>query len=72
MEVKDFALGRVELVLPLPYEIAVNDDFEIVAGCDKNFATCVSKFSNAINFRGEPHVPGSDKIFETAGTFTRE
>lgn len=72
MEVKEFALGRVVLVLPMPYEINVNDDFEIVAGCDKNFDTCVSKFSNAVNFRGEPHVPGSDKIFETAGTFTSE
>jgi uncharacterized phage protein (TIGR02218 family) len=72
MEVKDFANSRVELVLPLPYEIAALDEFEIIAGCDKNFDSCVSKFDNAPNFRGEPHVPGQDKILETAGTFTRE
>lgn len=72
MEVKEFAAGRVILVLPLPYEIASGDGFEIVAGCDKNFNTCVGKFSNAVNFRGEPHVPGSDKALETAGTFSSE
>jgi uncharacterized phage protein (TIGR02218 family) len=71
MEVKDFANYKLTLVLPLPYEIAVSDTFNIIAGCDKNFDTCKTKFSNAINFRGEPHVPGSDKLFETAGTFTR-
>lgn len=26
-------------------------------GCDKNFTTCITKFNNAINFRGEPHIP---------------
>jgi uncharacterized phage protein (TIGR02218 family) len=35
---------------------------EIREGCDKLFATCVSRFSNAINFRGEPHVPGNDLL----------
>lgn len=76
MEVKYFTqnsiYGVIELVLPMPYEISPADEFEIIAGCDKNFDTCVKKFSNAINFRGQPHIPGSDKIFQTAGTFTRE
>ena len=37
-------------------------------GCDKRFATCVSRFDNAANFRGEPHVPGNDLLtrFATA------
>ena len=27
--------------------------------CDKNFITCCNKFNNAVNFRGEPFIPGS-------------
>lgn len=26
--------------------------------CDKRFSTCVERFNNAVNFRGEPHLPG--------------
>ena len=71
MEVKDFANSKLTLVLPLPYEIANGDNFSIIAGCDKNFDTCKTKFFNAANFRGEPHIPGTDKALETAGTFSR-
>lgn len=70
MEVRDFSTGRFGLFLPLPSAIAVGDAFTVIAGCDKQFDTCVSRFNNAINFRGEPHVPGTDKILETSGTRT--
>ncbi len=32
----------------------------VTAGCDKRFATCRAKFSNAENFRGFPGMPGND------------
>ncbi len=32
------------------------------AGCDKRFETCRAKFSNAVNFRGFPHIPGNDFV----------
>ncbi len=35
---------------------------ELSEGCDRRFATCVSRFANAINFRGEPHLPGNDLL----------
>jgi uncharacterized phage protein (TIGR02218 family) len=35
---------------------------EVREGCDKLFATCVRRFANAVNFRGEPHVPGNDLL----------
>lgn len=41
----------------------------IYAGCDKKFSTCSQIYNNALNFRGEPHVPGVDEIYKTAGTF---
>lgn len=40
--------------------IEIGDTFDIFAGCDKLFETCQSKFSNSVNFRGFPHIPGQD------------
>lgn len=42
--------------------IAVGDTLEVTAGCDRRFATCREKFANAVNFRGFPHIPGSDFV----------
>lgn len=68
MEVKEFSGGRFTLALPMPGDVAPGDGYEAVAGCDKSFATCVARFGNAVNFRGEPHVPGTDRLLETAST----
>ncbi|MEO7277498.1 MAG: DUF2163 domain-containing protein [Sphingomicrobium sp.] len=40
---------------------------ELREGCDKRFETCVSRFANAINFRGEPHLPGTDLLTRYPG-----
>lgn len=68
MEVKEYAPGKVTLVFPMPYAVEMGDGFSIAAGCDKSFETCMARFGNAVNFRGEPHVPGMDKMLQTAGT----
>ena len=34
----------------------------LTVGCDRRFATCVARFGNAANFRGFPHIPGSDFV----------
>lgn len=34
----------------------------LVEGCDKAFGTCSARFGNAVNFRGEPHLPGNDLL----------
>ena len=62
------ASGAVTLVfwLPLPAKPAAGDTFSIVAGCDKSFDTCRSKFANVANFRGFPHMPGSDFTYSYA------
>ena len=31
-------------------------------GCDHTVATCATRFGNAVNFQGEPHVPGNDLL----------
>lgn len=40
---------------------------ELREGCDKRFATCSGRFANAINFRGEPHLPGNDLLTRYPG-----
>jgi uncharacterized phage protein (TIGR02218 family) len=52
----------IELWQDMPFDIAVGDGFTILAGCDRQFATCRDRFANQHNFRGFPHVPGNDFI----------
>lgn len=42
--------------------VAPGDAFTVTAGCDKRIGTCGAKFSNVVNFRGCPHMPGNDWI----------
>jgi uncharacterized phage protein (TIGR02218 family) len=47
--------------------VVAGDAVGIREGCDKRFETCVSRFRNAINFRGEPHLPGTDLLTRYPG-----
>jgi uncharacterized phage protein (TIGR02218 family) len=40
---------------------------EIEQGCDKRLATCAERFGNAVNFRGEPWLPGIDLLTRYPG-----
>jgi uncharacterized phage protein (TIGR02218 family) len=51
---------RLTLWLPLESAAAVGDEMTVTVGCDKGFSTCRDRFANAVNFRGFPHMPGSD------------
>jgi uncharacterized phage protein (TIGR02218 family) len=53
----------VTLFIDTGAPIAIGDTYTIREGCDKNFSTCKNKFSNHLNFRGEPHIPGIEKAF---------
>ena len=52
----------LELFEPLPFDLAAGTRIELREGCDKRFATCSTRFGNALSFRGEPHVPGGDLL----------
>nr|WP_316653311.1 DUF2163 domain-containing protein [uncultured Gellertiella sp.] len=39
---------------------------QLTVGCDKTFATCRNRFSNGLNFRGFPHLPGPDFAYSYA------
>ena len=74
MEIKgyDSTTNRIVLYEPMPLDIAVNDRAILASGCDKRLTTCINKFridgsislptGNNLNYRGEPHLPGRDKI----------
>lgn len=68
MEVKEYTPGLFSLVMPLPRNAAIGDSYSVREGCDRTFTTCINRFNNAVNFRGEPHIPGTDRILETAST----
>jgi uncharacterized phage protein (TIGR02218 family) len=42
--------------------VAIGDAFIATVGCDRSFATCRDRFSNILNFRGFPHLPGDDWV----------
>ena len=46
--------------------VAGGNAFTIRAGCDKRAETCTAKFSNILNFRGFPHIPGQDAVVRYA------
>lgn len=68
MEVRTFDGQIVTLALAMPKPVQTGDTFNITAGCDKTANCCIKRFDNIINFRGEPDIPGMDKILSTATT----
>ena len=47
---------RIEPELPVGLRVRLRE------GCDRTIATCTSRFGNAVNFRGEPFLPGNDML----------
>lgn len=46
---------------PLPYTPKTSDTFTLTAGCNRTVENC-KMFSNIVNFRAEPFVPGLEAI----------
>ena len=59
--------ASVTLRVPPPFAAAAGDLVELVEGCDKSLATCAGRFGNALNFRGEPFLPGMDLLTRYPG-----
>lgn len=64
MELKlyDTDTTSVVLWLGMLFPITAGDTFWYHPGCDKRRETCWQKFDNILNFRGEPDVPGLDRM----------
>jgi uncharacterized phage protein (TIGR02218 family) len=59
-------MAVLSLWLPLEEDVEAGRGLTVTAGCDKTFATCRQRFANQLNFRGFPHVPGSDFAYSYA------
>ncbi len=74
MEVKRHTLSSgtvaIELWQAMSEAVTAGDGFTVTPGCDKQFATCKTKFSNAANFRGAPYMPGNDAVLAYPTTTT--
>ncbi|TAF39061.1 MAG: hypothetical protein EAZ66_05445 [Alphaproteobacteria bacterium] len=70
-EILSFQSPEIQLALPLPFTPMIGDAYSMTQGCDRSFTTCSTRFNNALNFRGEPHIPGTDRLLETAATRQR-
>jgi len=64
MEVKDYldVDGSFILHQRLVSLITPGDTFEVYPGCDKSVNECKLKFNNLVNYRGEPMVPGQNRV----------
>jgi uncharacterized phage protein (TIGR02218 family) len=58
----DADIAQVLLLMGALYPLAASDAVTLAPGCDKRFATCRDVFNNAVNFRDEPFLPGSDTL----------
>ncbi len=59
-----------ELWQAISEPIAPGATFTVTPGCDRAFATCKAKFSNAANFRGFPFMPGNDAALAAVSSST--
>ncbi len=59
--------SSIELMVPPPFLAPPGGRVELIEGCDKTIATCGTRFFNAINFRGEPYLPGNDILTRYPG-----
>ena len=64
--IKSGAIITIKLRDDPRLNVIAGTTFSIKAGCDKSFGTCKAKFSNALNFRGFPHMPGNDQAYAYA------
>lgn len=48
---------------PMPFPVEVGDQYTAIRGDDKRIETCNDVFHNIHRFRGFPHIPGVDQVF---------
>lgn len=61
--------GVITLSLPMLLTVAIGHSFSIIAGCRKRLTEdCQTKFSNVVNFQGEPHRPTTDDLTKSPDT----
>lgn len=62
MNIVDTGTGGLILDWPLEPSLAPGMRAIVRQGCDHTIETCSTRFDNAVNFQGEPFLPGNDLI----------
>lgn len=57
----------IELTEAPAFPVEVATAVCVLQGCDRTIATCSGRFGNALNFRGEPYLPGNDLLTRYPG-----
>lgn len=52
-----FSTKTITLFYPTPETMQVGDTGKMYPGCNRQHSTCSTKFSNTLNYRGEPYAP---------------
>lgn len=60
------ASRSIKLLRPTPFPVQIGDQAIVRVGCDGLPGTCKTKFSNYVNFGGDPLAPSSSQIIEPA------
>lgn len=47
---------------PLAFQTQIGVRVSLKEGCDHTLSTCAQRFDNALNFQGEPFMPGNDLL----------
>jgi len=64
VSIKECYVSRVILGEKIPVIVKKGDACQLTAGCDKKFSTCCEQYNNALNFRGEPHIPCIEEMYQ--------
>ena len=59
--------GALRLADPPPFGVEAGTLALLTQGCDRQLASCAARFGNALNFRGEPYLPGTDLLTRYPG-----
>ena len=62
MHVVDVTGNALVLDQPLSPDLASGHRAQLREGCDHTIDTCTARFGNAVNFQGEPFLPGNDLL----------
>lgn len=60
-----FQENKITIDSIVDQNIQIGDKYKVIAGCNKSLHECINKFSNALNFRGEPFIPSRHKLVAT-------
>ncbi|NJC32829.1 putative phage protein (TIGR02218 family) [Sphingomonas jejuensis] len=60
--------ATITLAIPPARVPAAGALVELIEGCDRQIDSCITRFGNAANFRGEPHLPGNDLLTRYPGS----